>query len=64
MQRLLTDSEVLERFVEDGDVIAATRSWAQGHLSDQELIDRLKYALEILEAYPVEHEPEAIEEAV
>lgn len=58
-QRELTKTEVAENFVMHTDVISATKSWALGLLSDQELVDVFKYALMVLESAPEEFEYES-----
>lgn len=59
--RRLTKSEVVDQFVDDSDVINATRMWAMGLYSDKELIERLTYLREFIDTTPVEVEHEGLD---
>jgi hypothetical protein len=61
--RRLTETEVVERFVEDPEVVEATRMWAKGQLSDRELIDRLVYIQTFIDSTAEEYEREPVEVA-
>ena len=59
--RRLTPVEVIDAFVDHPDTISAIKSWAQGHFSDQELIDRLVATQIFIDTTPVEEESEGLD---
>ena len=52
-ERRLSDEEVVDAFMEHADVIAALRSWANNHISGNELLERLVYIQEFIDSNPV-----------
>ena len=61
--RRLTQSEIADVFTEHRHVINATRSWAQGQLTDQEFLKCLHALKDFLDTTPVEFEEEECWEA-
>lgn len=59
--RRLSEEEVVDTFIDHSDVISAMRSWARGHLSDNELIERLTYLQRFIDSNEVELEEEGLD---
>jgi hypothetical protein len=61
-ERRLSESEVVDAFTDHHEVIEANRMWAQGHLSDRGLIERLTYLKMFIDTTPVEVEEEGLDD--